>query len=182
MSDHHTLDLPTAVDHAAQAHAILSASGSDRWIHCPGSIKLCRDLPDTTSEFAQWGTVCHELGEMALRARFLGEKQDFQVRVEKTDPTTGKVELVPKFDAEHFAAVAIYRDYVSELIARYGNGEKPIVIVERRLKFRRWVPQGFGTGDCILVFPKQKLAIMVDLKGGEGVLVHPEWNSQLMHT
>lgn len=181
MSDHHTQELPAApVDHAARAHAILSASGSDRWIHCPGSIQLCRDLPDTSSEFAEWGTVCHELGEMALRARFLGEKQDFQQRVKQVNPETGAVTEVPKFDAEHFAAVATYRDYVTELIARYGEGEQPVVIVERRLKFRRWVPQGFGTGDCILVFPRRRRAVMVDLKGGEGVLVSPEWNSQLM--
>lgn len=165
--------------HQERSHAILSASGSDRWINCPGSIALTADLPDTTSEFAEWGTVCHELGELALRARFLGEKVNFQQTVQVFDADTCTTKEVPKFDEGHFAAAAQYRDYVRDLITRYGEGETPIIVVERRVKFRRWVPQGFGTGDCIIVFPQKRLAIMVDLKGGEGVLVFAEDNSQL---
>ena len=182
MTDHQT------PEHGERAHAKLSASGSDRWIHCPGSIRLTAALPDTTSEFAEWGTRCHELGELALRGRFLGEAVKYSKSVEMVDPVTGakvidlltgKAKLISAYDKQHYEAVALYRDYVGDLIQRYGQGEKPIVIVERRVKFRRWVPQGFGTGDCILVFPRKKLAIVVDLKGGEGLLVFAEDNSQL---
>ena len=166
-------------DHGERAHAPLSPSGGDRWINCPGSIRLTEGLPDTSSEFAEWGTQCHELGELALRARFHGEKVNFSQTKEHIDSETGEIRRVPKWDKEHFAAVSQYRDYIQDLINKHGQGETPVVIIERRVKFRRWVPGGFGTGDCILFFPQKKLVVVVDLKGGEGVLVFAENNSQL---
>ena len=42
-------------------HAYLSASASHRWLACPPSAKLCANIADQTSEYAQQGTDCHEL-------------------------------------------------------------------------------------------------------------------------
>jgi hypothetical protein len=151
-------------EHGERAHAVLSASSAERWLACPGSVTLTRDLPDTTSSYAEWGTKCHELGELALRNKLLGEHV-----------------VIPQgvFDAEMFDAVAAYRGYVEGLIRRYGEGEEPIVMVEQRLNFSRWVPGGFGTGDLVLVFPIKRLALMVDLKGGQGIKVYAADNPQL---
>lgn len=148
--------------HSERAHAILSASGADRWLNCPGSVALTKDMPDTTSEYAEWGTMCHELGELALRNRLLGEHI-----------------VIPegRFDAEMFTAVAAYRTYVEELISQYG--EEPVIFIEERLDFSRWVPHGFGTGDLVLIFVAAKTVVVVDLKGGQGIRVDAEDNPQL---
>lgn len=150
-------------DHAERVHAVLSASGAERWLNCPGSVALTRDLPDTTSSYAEWGTRCHELGELALRNRLLGEHVVFEEG---------------KYDAEMFEAVAAYRSFAEKLLDEHA--EKPIIFIEARLDFSRWVPGGFGTADLVLVFPQARKAYMVDLKGGQGIKVYAEQNPQLM--
>jgi hypothetical protein len=149
-------------DHGERAHAVLSASGADRWLNCPGSVALTRDLPDTTSEYAEWGTRCHELGELALRNRLLGHHVVFEEG---------------RYDSEMYEAVAAYRSFVDALIVEYG--EDPVVFIEQRLDFSRWVPGGFGTGDLVLVFIQARTAVMVDLKGGKGIKVFAADNPQL---
>lgn len=149
-------------DHGERAHAVLSASSADRWLNCPGSVALTRDLPDTTSSYAEWGTTCHELGELALRNRLLGEKV-----VLESD----------KYDAEMYAAVAAYRNFAEGILAEHD--EEPLIWIEERLDFSRWVPGGFGTADLVLVFPRAKKAYMVDLKGGQGIKVFAADNPQL---
>ena len=149
-------------DHGERAHAVLSASGADRWLNCPGSVALTRDMPDTTSSYAEWGTTCHELGELALRNRLLGEKVVFES---------------DKYDAEMYAAVAAYRNFAEGILAEHD--EKPLIWIEERLDFSRWVPGGFGTADLVLVFLRARKAYMVDLKGGQGIKVFAADNPQL---
>jgi hypothetical protein len=149
-------------DHGERAHAVLSASGADRWLNCPGSVALTRDMPDTSSSYAEWGTTCHELGELALRNRLLGEKVVFES---------------DKYDAEMYAAVAAYRNFAEGILAEHD--EEPLIWIEERLDFSRWVPGGFGTADLVLVFPRAKKAYMVDLKGGQGIKVFAADNPQL---
>lgn len=149
-------------DHGERAHAVLSASSADRWLNCPGSVALTRDLPDTTSSYAEWGTTCHELGELALRNRLLGEKVIFEEG---------------KYDQEMYEAVAAYRNFAEGLIAEYD--ETPLIWIEERLDFSRWVPGGFGTADLVLVFLRARKAYMVDLKGGQGIKVFAADNPQL---
>lgn len=149
-------------DHGERAHAVLSASGADRWLNCPGSVALTRDMPDTTSSYAEWGTTCHELGELALRNRLLGQP----ITIEEG-----------KYDAEMFSAVASYRSFAEGLLNEHD--EEPLIWIEERLDFSRWVPGGFGTADLVLVFPRAQKAYMVDLKGGKGIKVYAEDNPQL---
>ena len=52
---------------AAKAHAILSASSSDRWLHCPPSARLCETYEDKGSDYAAEGTDAHALGEHKLK-------------------------------------------------------------------------------------------------------------------
>ena len=60
--------------HDTRAHARLSASGAERWLECPPSVKLEEQFPDTSSEYAQEGTFMHELAEIYLE-RYLNEKR-----------------------------------------------------------------------------------------------------------
>lgn len=120
-------------------HAYLSASASHRWLACPPSAKLCANITDQTSEYAQQGTDCHEL------CAYLVEKALGRA---VTDPT----ESLTFYDAEMQNCAEEYRNYVLEQIeAAKEFCKDPQVMIEQRLDFSRWVENGFGTGDCVIV-------------------------------
>jgi len=145
------------------AHAKLSASGSHVWLACPAAPALSKNVVDNGSKFAEEGTLAHELRELALRERLLGETVTYPVG---------------RYPEDMFAHIAESRSRIEALIAEVG--ETPIVWLEERLDLTDWVPEGFGTGDLSLVFPKAKLLVVDDFKYGAGVAVSPVENSQLM--
>lgn len=113
-------------------HAYLSASASHRWLACPPSAKLCANIADQTSEYAQQGTDCHEL------CAYLVEKALGRA---VTDPT----ENLTFYDAEMQICAEEYRNYVLEQIeAAKEFCKDPQVMIEQRLDFSRWVENGFG--------------------------------------
>lgn len=147
-------------------HAYLSASSSSRWIACPPSAKLCASGPDETSSYAQQGTDAHSLCEYLL-LKAIGRKAK--------DPT----EDLTYYDNEMQSCAEGYRDFCLEQIEDAKKTCKdPFVSVEQRLNFSRWVPEGFGTGDCVIV--ADGLLHIVDFKYGLGILVSANKNSQLM--
>ena len=138
-------------------HAYLSASASHRWLACPPSAKLCANIADQTSEYAQQGTDCHEL------CAYLVEKALGRA---VTDPT----ESLTFYDAEMQNCAEEYRNYVLEQIeAAKEFCKDPQVMIEQRLDFSRWVENGFGTGDCVIV--ADEVLQIIDYKHGLGVLV-----------
>ena len=147
-------------------HAFLSASASHRWINCPPSAKLCEGIKDESSHYAQAGTDCHELCaylvEMALG-------RDVE------DPT----ENLTYYSGEMQNCAEEYRDYVLEQFERSKKFcSDPMVFIEQRLDFSRWVENGFGTGDCVII--ADEVLHIIDYKHGLGVLVESEGNSQMM--
>lgn len=146
-------------------HAYLSASASDRWLHCPPSAKLCAQEEDRGSPYAQQGTDAHELCQYLVE-KALGR----QCR----DPT----EDLTYYDAEMQEAAEGYRDFVMEQVeAAKQFCKDPLVCVEQTLDFSKWVEHGFGTGDCVIV--ADDLLHIIDFKYGLGVLVNATDNSQL---
>jgi hypothetical protein len=142
---------------AGLGHAYLSASASHRWLACPPSAKLCANIADQTSEYAQQGTDCHEL------CAYLVEKA---LGRDTADPT----ENLTFYDAEMQNCAEEYRNYVLEQIeAAKEFCKDPQVMIEQRLDFSRWVENGFGTGDCVIV--ADELLQIIDYKHGLGVLV-----------
>lgn len=147
-------------------HAVLSASSSHRWLECPPSAKLNAEIADKASEYAQQGSSAHELAEYKIK-RFLGENVK--------DPT----ESLTYLDQEMADCTDSYAEYVSEQVAKAKERCKdPIVLVEQRLDFSKWVPQGFGTGDTVIV--ADDVLTIIDLKYGVGILVEAEKNPQMM--
>ncbi len=147
-------------------HAVLSASSSHRWLECPPSAKLNAEIADKASEYAQQGSSAHELAEYKIK-RFLGENVK--------DPT----ESLTYLDQEMADCTDSYAEYVSEQVAKAKERCKdPIVLVEQRLDFSKWVPQGFGTGDTVIV--ADDVLTIIDLKYGVGILVEAEKNPQIM--
>ena len=150
----------------ASKHAILSASSSHRWIACPPSALECAKLPDASSEFAKQGTDAHRLSEYKLK-KSLGEK------------VHNPQKRLAYFDEEMDESSNDYAQFVMEKLATAKERCKdPMVMVEQHLDFSRWVPEGFGTGDCLIV--SDDTLVIIDYKYGLGVLVEAEKNPQMM--
>jgi hypothetical protein len=135
------------------AHAKLGASNAHRWLACPGSVAAEDGLPNTSSPFAEEGTVAHELADLALRV--------------------GSGALDNFADQEMVDFVRVYVEYVNNLAAGAES-----VDIEARVTYDDWVPGGFGTADAIVV--RGNTLHICDLKYGMGVRVDAEENPQGM--
>lgn len=148
--------------HDTRAHAVLSASASHRWLACPPSAQLNAAVPDTTSDYAREGTCAHELCEYKVN-KLLG--------IDTPDPR----EFLDFYDQEMEECSESYAQYIAEQMAKYTS---PVVLVEQRLDFSKYVSDGFGTGDCIIV--ADGTMTICDYKHGKGVEVSAENNPQMM--
>jgi hypothetical protein len=149
----------------AKGHALLSASSSERWLRCPPSARLCESYDDKGSNYAAEGTDAHELCEYKLR-RALG--------MEAKDPT----ENLTWFNEEMADCASGYATYILEQVeAAKKNCTDPVVLIEQRVDFSRWVESGFGTADCIII--ADGTLQICDYKHGLGVLVSAEKNPQM---
>lgn len=154
-----------------ELHATLSASGSGKWMGCPASLaaEKATGKKDETSEFAAEGTAAHGLGEMCLAkntvpADHIGD----EIKVPMGE---GKDPLVFMVDQSMADFVAVYVDYV--------RGVKGSLMIEERVDFSKWVPDGFGTSDSVIFCEDFETLEIVDLKYGQGVQVFAEDNSQM---
>ena len=147
-------------------HAILSASSAHRWLNCTPSVKLCETFEDKPSEYAAEGTEAHELCEYKLKTA-LGMEAD--------DPTP----KLSRFNDEMEECANGYASYVLEQVNEASRTcSDPKDLIEQRVDFSRWVPEGFGTADCVII--ADGTLRVVDYKHGLGVLVEAEMNPQMM--
>lgn len=146
-----------------RTHSILSPSGSDKWLHCTPSARLELEFEETESEAAKEGTAAHALCEHKL-------KKALHMRSERS---------VSKYDSDEMEEYS--DEYVDYVIEQYVKAKEscpdPIVLIEQHLDFSCYVPDGFGTGDCIIV-SDDRLHV-VDFKYGKGILVKAEDNPQM---
>lgn len=149
-----------------KAHAILSASSSHRWLNCPPSARLCETYEDKGSDYAAEGTDAHSLCEYKLR-RALG--------MGAVDPS----EHLTWYSEEMEDCANGYAAYILELVeAAKETCADPVVLIEQRVDFSRWVEQGFGTSDAIII--SDGTLRVIDYKHGLGVLVEADNNPQMM--
>ncbi len=153
------------------AHALLSASGSKRWLMCTPSAKLEATLPEQKRaagafDFSQEGTTAHTLAEAKLRYYF------GQIGTEEYENEVSTIKATPYYNDDFEAHVDSYVLYVRSQI---GEGDTPLF--EQRVDFSDWIPDGFGTADVVIL---SKHAIrVIDLKFGKGVPVSALDNTQL---
>ena len=146
-------------------HAVLSASSSERWLNCPPSARLCEAYENKGSDYAAEGTDAHTLCEYRL-------KQALGI------PTEDPIENLSWYNEEMEECAAGYAAYVVELLETAKQTcSDPVVMIEQRVDFSRWVQEGFGTADCILI--ADGVLNIVDYKHGKGVEVSAEGNTQL---
>ena len=153
------------------AHALLSASGSKRWLSCTPSAKLEATLPEQKRgagafDFSQEGTTAHTMAEAKLRYHFE------QIGTEEYENEIRTIKETPYYNDDFEAHVDSYVLYVRSQI---GEGDTPLF--EQRVDFSDWVPDGFGTAD-VVILSKHTIRV-IDLKFGKGIPVHAQDNPQL---
>jgi len=150
------------------AHALLSASSAYRWLACPPSARLEEGFPDSTSEYAAEGTAAHELAELLLTKQYTVMKPSvFKKRM-------AEIEAGQYYSQAMLEHVKTYTDYVAECFHSLSN---PVIIIEQRVDFSNYAPDGFGTCDCIII--GNGVLQVIDLKYGSGVAVSAESNAQM---
>ena len=151
-------------------HAKCSASASHRWLNCTMAPTFESQFPDgDPGVYAKEGTLAHKICEITANYN-AGEisKRTFNSRIKKCRED-------PLFQEEMIKCSEIYAQYIWERVMSFKG--KPYQAQEIRVDFSDWVPEGFGTCDCMILGGNQ--LIIVDYKHGKGVPVSAENNSQM---
>lgn len=131
--------------HSERDHALLGPSNAYQWAACPPSARLSEGLLDTGSEAAKEGTLAHELAELKLRNYF--HSVDFGKR--KLAAAVKKLKENPLWDDEMMGYTDDYMDYVKA--AALSFPAEPTVAIEKKVDISEYVPECFGTADCLLI-------------------------------
>ncbi len=146
-------------NHEDRAHALLSASSAHRWLSCPASAVAAEAYLEQDTEFTREGTLAHEVAEATVRAAIESKPLNFTV------PEGLTTEMLNCADE--------YRDYILE----QRKEADAVVLLEQRVDFSPWVPDGFGTADCIII--QGDTMDVIDYKYGQGVAVYATDNPQM---
>lgn len=153
-------------------HALLSASGAHRWLECTPSAQLELQFPQSTSKYAEEGTAAHELCELTARY-WLGEISEAEYENQRDELAKGKY-----YNAEMQECANDYAKFVAEKTAAARETcEDAFTALEVRVDFSKYVKDGFGTGDCIIV--SDNVLEIIDFKYGKGVRVEAAGNPQM---
>ena len=159
-----------------RAHALLSASGAKRWIACTPSARLEDTFPDSDTEFSLEGTLAHKVAETVL-SLYLKSEDDIIYMLHQTLNSDQDLAMEKEID-RILKEVDPYIDFVIEeyknAITTHGQAS---LLLEQRLDYSDYAPEGFGTGDAILLYADT--IEVIDLKFGKGVAVDAEDNPQL---
>ena len=144
-------------DHTSRAHALLSASSASRWLACPPSAVAAEAYTNEGTEFTREGTLAHEVAEVYAKGGHI----------------TPEASNASDITLEMIECAMGYADYIQEQIKH----DDAIVLLEQRVDFSPWVPDGFGTCDCIIL--QGETMTVIDYKYGVGVPVSAEDNPQM---
>lgn len=154
-----------------EQHAKLSASSAHRWINCPPSVKLAEQFPSKTSSYAEAGRVAHSIAELKARKCFLEP-----MNARTYNAYLKKLQESPHYDKGMDSSTDDYLDFLQE--TAMGFSQPPFVALETRVDYSHYVPEGFGTADCIMIGDGR--IVIIDYKNGAGVPVDAENNPQMM--
>lgn len=155
------------------AHAILSPSGASRWLSCTPSARLEQTFPDNAGDAAKEGTLAHSLAELMISKK-LGRISVFKYKLELK-----KIEAETFYSPAMLEYIDMYSTYVIEQFQNTcGHTSDAQIFLEQKLNLTDYVPEGFGTGDVVIV--GNKTLDIIDLKFGKGVAVSAMNNKQMM--
>lgn len=166
-----------------RAHSALGASASDRWINCPGSIRMQHGMPDQESVYAREGTAAHHLAERCLSSgedaeAYIGWAIDTHKDVKTVfiEDEPGDDEWIFGVDDEMAGAVQEYLDFARALIEPGDEWE-----IEQRFHLTEFDDDFFGTSDLVVYKPAKARLHVADYKHGKGVAVEAKGNPQIRY-
>lgn len=154
-------------------HAILSPSGASRWLACTPSARLEQQFPDGAGEAAAEGTLAHALGELLLRYKTK------QLPPSLYDSRLKEIQADKLYDGSMLDHAEDYAVFVLERFAEaQAHTKDALLFLETKLDLTDYVPEGFGTGDALII--ADGTLDLIDLKYGKGVAVSAQENRQMM--
>lgn len=147
-----------------QIHSEIGASSMHRWAACPGSVRLSRGIPKTSSRYAEEGTLAHTIASNIL----VGLGTFFNLKEKEED-----------LPADMLPAVNVYVEVVAK--EHLAAGENAKRLIEHRFNLSKIFPGLYGTSDAIIYSPAKKLLQVFDYKHGAGIAVDVVSNEQLMY-
>lgn len=152
------------------AHALLSASSAHRWLNCTAAPRFEENFPSGTSEYAEEGTLAHSICEVYARKRFT------PMSTRKFNSEVKKLKEHPLFKDEMLRTAEDYVEYLTEKAMQYDT--MPHVAIEVRVDLTDYIPEGFGTCDCVMI--GGDTLHITDYKHGKGVAVEAKRNPQML--
>lgn len=152
------------------SHALLSPSAASRWLNCTPAPRLEAELPESTSEYAAEGTLAHSVCELLARKKFT------IVKPSAHNTALKKLKKDALWDDEMLTTAATYVEHLLERYMSFPN--KPYIVFEVKVDITDYVPEAYGTCDCVMIGGDE--LIITDYKHGKGVPVSPENNPQMM--
>lgn len=148
-----------------EVHSVLGASAADRWMNCTPSAQLTAGMEDEATTFAAEGTAAHALCEWKVR-------KALKMRAGRRPTSDYWTDEMEEFTDD-------YRNFIMDLVGQAKlTCKDPVTLIEQHLDFSCYVPDGFGTGDFLLVADME--LNVVDFKYGRGVAVYADHNPQMM--
>ena len=153
-----------------EKHALLSASSASRWLKCTAAPRFEEQFPENTTDYAEEGRLAHAICELKVIKQFTTQltPRTFTTRLKKLKEN-------PLYQDEMDKTSDLYVEHLTEKAMQYDT--KPNVAVEVRVDFAEYVPEGFGTCDCIMI--GGDTLNITDYKHGKGVPVSAEGNAQM---
>lgn len=138
-----------------------------RWSACPGSVRLCRDIPSPTSVWAEEGSRVHAIAERFVKGDLPADE-------------------FWKLDEETRTCIQLYNDtlfhdFMPTSWPTQRTDDGGVLLIEHRFDLSSVYPNCFGTADAVMWKPKERLLRVYDYKHGKGVVVEVENNVQLLY-
>lgn len=154
------------------AHALLGPSGASRWMACTPSARLEETLPEKESDFAKEGSLAHAIAELKLLKKIV----EPTMATRKFNAEMKKLNENPLYQEEMQEYTDMYVDFIQEQLCQCNAS--PFVAVEQRVDISDYVPEAFGTTDCVIL--SGNTLHVIDFKYGKGVAVYAQENKQML--
>lgn len=152
-----------------EKHALLSASSASRWLACTAAPRFEEGLPESTSDYAEEGRLAHAIAELKVLKKFtIMTNRTYNSRL-------NKLKKEARYDPEMDKTTDLYLEHLLEQAMTYNS--PPTVAAEVKVDFADYVPEGFGTCDCVMI--GGDTLCITDYKHGKGVPVSAEGNPQM---
>ena len=151
-------------------HALLSASAAERWMVCTAAPRFEEQFAESTSEYAEEGRLAHSICELKVQKKF-----GAAITPRQFTDRLRKLKKDARYSEEMERTSNIYIDHLTEKAMGYATA--PLVTAEVRVDFMEYVPDGFGTCDCVMI--GGDTLDITDYKHGKGIPVSAEGNPQM---